>query len=104
MPDIFDEAGTTLLDEGGGVIADELGPDVITATRQGGWWQLDSVIKYAWQEREFYLSQPPVACPRDGQPLQIAPPSASADAVELYCPFDGWQYPRDWDPHTMAGM
>ena len=72
------------------------------ASVQGGWWQLDSIIKYARQEREFYLSQPPMACPRDGEPLQIAPPEAPE--CDLYCRFDGFRYPQDWDVTTMAGM
>jgi hypothetical protein len=72
------------------------------ASGTGGWWQLDSIIKYAAQEREFYLSQPPMACPRDGEPLQIAPPEAPE--CELFCKFDGFRYPEDWDVSTMAGM
>ena len=72
------------------------------ASDTGGWWQLDSIIKYARQEREFYLSQPPMACPRDGEPLQIAPPEDPS--CELFCRFDGFRYPQDWDVSTMAGM
>ena len=71
------------------------------ASGTGGWWQLDSIIKYARQEREFYLSAPPMACPHDGEPLQIAPPG---EGVELYCRFDGFRYPGDWDATTMSGM
>lgn len=37
---------------------------------------------------------PPIACPEDGTPLLPGP--GTAPDVELYCPFDGWQYPRDW--------
>ena len=70
----------------------------------GGWWQLHSIIEEAKREREFWDSQPPMACPRDGEPLRIAPPSDSGDSVELFCQFDGFRYPRDWDPATMSGM
>lgn len=70
----------------------------------GGWWQLVSIIDYARQEREFYQGQPPMACPHDGEPLQIAPPTDAGSSVDLFCRFDGFQYPRDWDPLTMAGM
>lgn len=66
------------------------------ARPQGGWWQLDAIIKDARQELEFYATQPPAACPRCGEPLRPAPPSDSGSGVELYCRFDGWQYPRDW--------
>ena len=69
----------------------------------GGWWQLHSIIEYAKQEREFWDSQPPMACPRDGEPMQPAPPSGAGDA-ELFCRFDGFRYPEDWDATTMSGM
>ncbi len=63
------------------------------------WWQLDSILKEDQQLREFYATQPPVACPNDGEPLTVAP-----DSGELFCRFDGWRYPRDYDPNTQAGM
>ena len=66
------------------------------AAVQGGWWQLHSIIEYARQEREFYATRPPMACPRCGEPMRPAPPSDSGSEVELYCLFDGWQYPRDF--------
>ena len=50
---------------------------------------------------EYYKSVPPVACPNDGTPLLEGPPQ---EPGILYCPFDFWQYPRDYDPETMAGM
>ena len=37
-----------------------------------------------------------MACPNDGQPLLNAPTGDSGSGVELYCPYDGWQYPRDY--------
>lgn len=49
----------------------------------------------------YYRSAPPMACPNDGEPLQVGPPDSDG---MLYCRFDGFQYPRDWDPNTMAGM
>lgn len=68
----------------------------------GGWWQLDSILKDAAREREYWDAQPPTACPRDGEPLQIAPPSDAG--TELFCSFDGFRYPQDWDARTMSGM
>lgn len=50
---------------------------------------------------DYYRSQPPMACPNDGTPLEQGPPSQPGI---LFCPFDGWQYPRDWDPESMSGM
>ena len=49
----------------------------------------------------YYKSVPPVACPRDGEPLRLGPPSQPG---VLYCPYDGWQYPRDYDAETMSGL
>jgi hypothetical protein len=64
-------------------------------------WDLHATLAEQARELEHARSQPPVACPNDGTPLQGGPPRASG---VLYCPHDGWQYPRDWDPETMAGM
>lgn len=50
---------------------------------------------------DYYKSSPPVACPNDGTPLENGPPG---DSGILYCPFDGWQWPRDYDAETMSGM
>lgn len=68
------------------------------------WWQLDSVLKERAEYAAFYRTAPPVACPNDGQPLLAPPNTASGAGIELWCPFDGWQYPRDYDPNTMSGM
>ena len=65
------------------------------------WWALDSVLKDQAATADYYRSVPPVACPNDGEPLQIGPPS---EPGILYCRFDGWQYPRDWNADTMSGM
>jgi len=50
---------------------------------------------------DYYRTTPPTACPHDGEPLRAGPPSAGGI---LFCPFDGWQWPRDFDPNTMSGM
>lgn len=50
---------------------------------------------------DYYASQPPVACPKDGTPLQEGPPEQPGI---LYCPMGNFQYPDDWDPATMSGM
>ena len=71
------------------------------ATVQGGWWQLHSIIEYAKQEREFWDSQPPMACPRCGEPMRPGPPE---DTGVLYCSFDFFKYPDDWNPATMSGF
>jgi hypothetical protein len=67
----------------------------------GGWYGLDSTLKEQAQYIEYYKSMPPVACPNDGVPLKEGPPS---EPGILYCPDDGWQYPRDYDAETMAGL
>jgi hypothetical protein len=61
---------------------------------------LSTLLEQAAYE-SYYQSIPPVACPNDGEPLRGGPPS---EPGILYCSFDGWQYPRDWDPQTMSGM
>lgn len=50
---------------------------------------------------DYYRTQPPVACPNDGEPLIPGPPGQPG---VLFCRFDGFQYPRDWDAETMSGM
>lgn len=37
----------------------------------------------------------PGACPNDGTPLLPGP--GTINSVELYCPFDGWRFPEDWE-------
>ena len=66
------------------------------------WWQLDSVLKEQAEYANYYRAQQPTACPNDGEPLLPGPPEA-AD-VELYCKFDGFAYPRDFDPDIHSGM
>jgi hypothetical protein len=62
------------------------------------WEQLRAIAAQNRQQREFWEGQPPRACPDDGTPLQQGPDGS------LFCTHDGWTYPRDWDPATMAGM
>jgi len=57
------------------------------------WFQYLDVLKLAAQEFEYYASVPPTACPRCGEPLIPAPQSAE---VTLFCPVEGWAYPRDF--------
>jgi hypothetical protein len=51
-----------------------------------GWWGLLSIgqenAEYVRAER----SEPPLACPNDGEPLRQGPNG------ELWCPWDGWQW------------
>lgn len=64
-------------------------------------WDLLSTLAEQAAYTDYYRQQPPVACPLDGTPLKEGPPSQPGI---LYCPFDGWQYPRDWDAETMSGL
>lgn len=65
------------------------------------WWQLDSVLKERAEYAVFYRELPPMACPNDGEPLL---PGPSRDSGVLFCRFDGWTYPRDYDPNIHSGM
>ena len=65
------------------------------------WWQLDTALKERQEYAIYYRHQLPVACPNDGEPLRQGPPQTPN---VLYCPFDGWTYPRDWDPDIHSGM
>jgi hypothetical protein len=68
------------------------------------WWQLDNVLKERAEYAMYYRTLPPVACPNDGQPLLSPPNTPSGAGIELWCPFDGWSYPRDYDPDIHSGM
>jgi hypothetical protein len=48
------------------------------------WRSLISIYREAEDEAEASESQPPTACPNDGQPLRSGPRG------ELHCDFDGW--------------
>lgn len=54
------------------------------------WWQLLSILEevadYARQEQ----TDPPVACPFDGEPLKSAPHGSGG----LYCPFGDYEWPQ----------
>lgn len=63
----------------------------------GSWWGLDSIFKQSRSEFEAFISAPPMACPNDGEPLRNGPSTNSNSAgVQLYCPYDGWAWPRDY--------
>jgi hypothetical protein len=64
-------------------------------------WDLYSTLIQQSEYISYYKSVPPVACPHDGEPLRLGPPQTPGI---LYCPYDGWQYPRDYDAETMAGL
>lgn len=64
-------------------------------------WDLLATLQQQAEYVGYYKTQPPVACPNDGTPLKDGPPG---HAAVLFCPFDGWQYPRDWDAESMSGM
>lgn len=48
------------------------------------WEQLLDIAREARQLAEAEQSQPPEACPNDGEPLQRGPNGV------LHCRFDGW--------------
>lgn len=50
------------------------------------WEQLLSIQQEAAIDRARELSEPPIACPNDGEPLVANPAGA------LHCPFDGYTY------------
>jgi hypothetical protein len=63
----------------------------------GTWYQLWDTIQlnYDTEQQPVYgRVGPPVACPRDGTPL--IPGNGLDPTVELFCTFDGYQYPRDF--------
>lgn len=53
------------------------------------WEQLADIFRQAQQDHEDYVSQPPRACPNDGEPLKEGPDG------ELFCPSDGWRPEMD---------
>jgi hypothetical protein len=61
------------------------------------WYQLLEIREQAREEWRLTPGNgviPPVACPDCGEPLKAGPQGAGS--VILFCPYDGWQYPRDW--------
>ena len=53
------------------------------------WQQLLDIHAEAVEYRRAELSQPPVACPYDGEPLKQGPRG------EWHCPWGDYEYPRD---------
>jgi hypothetical protein len=74
------------------------------AAAAGSWYALDSVLKQSQQEFDAYWSMPPMACPQCGEPLTNAPTTDAGSGVQLYCKYDGWQYPRDQHAPTRLGQ
>lgn len=64
-------------------------------------WDLLSILRSNAQTQAYYDQQAPVACPNDGTPLQLGPPSQPG---VWFCPFDGWRYPDDYDQRLHSGM
>lgn len=62
---------------------------------------LHAILQSNAADQNFYDQQVPVACPNDGTPLEMGPPSQPG---VLYCPFDGWMYPDDYDQRLHSGM
>jgi len=54
-----------------------------------GWEHLLTIRREQVETARAELAAPPQACPNDGEPLREGP------AGELYCPYDGYEYPRD---------
>ena len=64
-------------------------------------WDLYSTLALQASYVDYYATQPPLACPNDGEPLRLGPPNQPGT---WYCPYDGWKYPNDWDPAIHSGM
>ncbi len=52
------------------------------------WDQLTSISEEARETRQRELAEPPVACPFDGEPLDIK------DGIR-HCPLGNYEWPRD---------
>jgi hypothetical protein len=64
-------------------------------------YDLLSTLQDQVQRYQYYATVPPMACPNDGTGLLSGPVT---EPGILFCPFDGWQYPRDWNPDVHNGM
>ncbi len=53
------------------------------------WDDLLAILRERRTEFQRTRTEPPTACPNDGEPLQVSPRGG------LFCPFDGWRWPRD---------
>lgn len=76
-------------------------PGRVFLVGSGSWWALYSTLQQQAAYKDYYDTMLPVACPNDGEPLRQGPPQKPA---VLYCPFDGWTYPDDWDVESHSGM
>lgn len=52
------------------------------------WDQMISIVEEALQYVKEEKTQPPLACPNDGEPLTTSPDGG------LFCKFDGYEYPK----------
>lgn len=52
------------------------------------WEQLQSIAAEAVMYAREEMTEPPMACPYDGEPLDPAPDGG------LHCPFDGYRWPQ----------
>ena len=52
------------------------------------WYTLLSIVEEAVGYVKQEKTQPPLACPFDGEPLDTAPDGS------LFCKFDGYKYPK----------
>jgi len=64
-------------------------------------YDLLATLKLQSQYKQYYDTRPPVACPNDGTPLKPGPPGQPGI---LWCPFDAWTWPDDYDPEVHSGM
>ncbi len=64
-------------------------------------WDLYSTLIQQAEYISYYKSVPPVACPHDGEPLRLGPPQQPG---VLFCPWGDFQYPRDYDAESQAGL
>lgn len=64
-------------------------------------WDLYATLQDQAYYHHYYKTTLPMACPNCGEPLRQGPPQ---DPAVLYCKFDFWKYPEDYDPDTMSGI
>lgn len=54
------------------------------------WWQLASIYEEAAAYKRQEQTEPPTACPFDGEPLRSVPGGGDG----LYCPFGNYEWPQ----------
>lgn len=69
------------------------------AVATGKWYGLaaifeDQRVEYE-QWAQIVTADGGLACPVDGEPLRTGPASPAGGPVAKFCPFCGWQAPRD---------